>query len=227
MCMIAELHGKAEPSEDLLTSYVFGMIASHGILPAFHEWFATAVMVSDGDFRKNVLLPRDGHSHVALWPSYGEYGIPDATLIVDNTKGRTLIGVEVKYHSGLSGKQQLGEYAEALALPTSLHLDKWRVRPRFSSFRQPDHTALLYITRDLRIPGDDVQSCCESKIPVYWLSWRGLLRCLRKQGPLSCVPCQAQIDDLCAVLRRRDLIAFEGFGILKAWSGRTNFYTRR
>ena len=93
MCMIAELHGKSR-REDLLTSYVFGIIAGQGILPVFREWFATAEQVSNSDFPAKVALPSDGRSHVAFWPSFGRYGIPDAALIVDNADGRTLIGVE-------------------------------------------------------------------------------------------------------------------------------------
>lgn len=98
MSMIAELHGKSR-REDLLTSYVFGIIADHGILDAFRAWFAAAEPVRNGD---PPLKLGEGRPHVAFWPSFGRYGIPDATLIVDDDKGRTLIGVEAKDESGLS-----------------------------------------------------------------------------------------------------------------------------
>ncbi len=220
--MIAELHGKSR-REDLLTSYVFGIIANHGILPAFRQWFATAVLVSDGAFPKNLAPPADGHLHVAFWPSFGRFGIPDAALIVDNANQRTIIGVEVKDASGLGRHDQL-DYAKALTLSTDLPLNTWRVRPRLGSLSPPDITALLYVTRGLRVPINDVKGCRNSKVPVYWLSWRGLFRCLKEQGSLSCARCQAQIDDLCAVLARRNLFSFDGFGELDPWSGSVDFY---
>jgi len=222
--MIAELHGRLR-REDLLTSYVFGIIANHGILPAFHAWFGTAEPVRSGDLP---LKLGDGLSHVAFWPSFGKYGIPDATLIVDDAEGRALIGVEVKDTAGL-GRDQLRRYAEALASRSRLRLDTWRVRPALSTFRLQDdreRSTLLYITRGLRVPLADVAGCRDAPIPVYWLSWRGLFRCLKDQQPLPCAHCQTQIDHLCAVLTRRNLFAFEGFGILEPWSGRVDFYRR-
>lgn len=220
--MMAELHGKSR-REDLLTSYVFGIIASYGILPAFRAWFATAEPIRMGD---PPLKLGEGLSHIAFWPSFGKYGIPDATVIVDGGARPALIGVEVKDEAGL-GPGQLCRYAEALASRSRLRLDTWRVRPALSTFRLQDdreRSALLYITGGLGVPLADVAGCRDAPIPVYWLSWRGLFRCLKDQQPLPCAHCQTQIDDLCAILRRRKLFAFEGFGNLKPWSGNAVFY---
>ena len=127
----------------------------------------------------------------------------------------SLIVIEAKYRSGLSGESQLVDEAQGLLALTDAQLQQWAFRPAVSfahplSFRK----VLLYITADSALPAADfaLDRAAVWPVPVFWLSWRWLFRYLAQPvSHTSTTGSSLLLDDLRLLLMRKRLRDFDGF----------------
>ena len=219
--MVAELHGKVasrvRDSEDVLTSYAFGVLESfepaHYLLP----WLAKAQRPDGQRLSLHGL-----RTTFAFWPSLelSESTVEPDLLISLHDEGAatTLILIEAKFRSGPSGwptgpdvaevTGQLGRQWLALgALP--LHLvpgEPDSVQRRVlvyltADLARPD-SVLTAMAEEVRKAGGDSARFSEN---LYWLGWRELAPVLRSppDPPLF-------IRRLADLLVARELSPFSG-----------------
>ena len=155
--------------------------------PAFHRWLSEAVVApgANPDTSFDQFLPSSAEAAKAFysfWPRLPNNREPDVALWIEAAdQTASLIVIEAKYRSGLSGESQLVDEAKGLLALTDAQLQQWAFRPAVSfarplSFRK----VLLYITADSALPAADfaLDRAAVWPVPVFWLSWRWLFRYL-------------------------------------------------
>jgi hypothetical protein len=225
---IAEIYGKLSPDnprgahegmEDLLTSDVFGTMLYVGWQPVFHAWMSEAQCapsLSPGSSFAQYLPASEDIRNVAysFWPRLPNNREPDVALLIECADQSTsLIVVEAKYRSGLSGEKQLIDEAQGLFDLTPSQLGRWRFRPPI----RPLHSAslrkvLLYVTQDSSLPATDLirEGNTAWPIPAFWLSWKSLSRHLESERNSSSSS-SLLLEDLRELLKRKKLRDFVGF----------------
>jgi hypothetical protein len=207
--------------EDLLTSDVFGTMLYAGWQPAFARWLAQAQFVPGCDPSTCIadFLPSDNGADIAysFWPRLPNNREPDVALwIVDHSGQASLLVIEAKYHSGLSGERQLIDEAVGVADLTSPQLRKWTFRPSIEANRPLHRRALIYVTADSVMPAGDLDTAVGGPnfkwpVSVFWLSWKWLSR--HVAGDLGSVSPNSLLllRDLSSLMKRKRLVDFTAF----------------
>lgn len=211
----ALLHGKLsreiEGMEDVLTSCVFGslrlMPPEAGILPLLK---LARCLDGDSPFDEWPEWPAWSSTKVRyeFWPGLAETGCtpcePDVLLTIEFPSGRPwLVLVEAKFRSGKSSLAD--ENAPAPVDQLAREFDNLAS----VAARVGGNPVLIYLTADMGLPRHElIESAREyqSKYPnreppvLAWLGWR----MLHGLGP------SPLLTDLCRLLKRLDLIDFQG-----------------
>lgn len=240
---IAELHGKLSPDqpygchdrmEDLLTSDVFGTMRYAGWSRGFLDWIhgAEAVPVLEGPIKPvSEILPV---SHVrtvdfAFWPTLPNGRQPDVVLLFQcQDKSSVLIVVEVKYLSGTSDYEipderddyartgnQIADQVIGIASLSVEKVCEWLRLPRAPRVRERVH---LFVTKDAWLPVPVYEIALAYlpapwPVPAYWLSWTSLAKHLEPHKQQPDPGCAALVEDLLALLRRKELMPYGGFDL--------------
>lgn len=189
--MLAELHGKlssdgnfSDRLEDQLTGDIFGALRYLPFERAMGPILSAARLPGlTGPFPTGPWAER-----FRFWPRH-PLGELDGLLELDGA----LVGIEVKYHSGLSSEDQLER--------------EGRILRDLAGERDP---YLLFIAG-----ADACISICKgvtlsSGVPLGWVSWQEVLRLLALQTDED--PFRQQIIwDMTALLRRKGFDGFQGF----------------
>lgn len=231
--LMALLHGKLsrdqENMEDILTSNVFGILKylppGVALVP-----FLRKVSGPKGDYPL-ADLPLDIHVKYEFWPWLGKLDPtgcePDVLLRIDCRDGKRILAlIEAKYRSGKSSKEEEEESqsekstqeqsATVTVTPEINQLEKpvkdqlsreWRNLRRLAG-KESAEPVLIYLTADFACPTKDIEASQEAlkgeKGKISWLSWRHLPSLITDSH-------YGMLRDLAAVLRRLDLVFFEGF----------------
>ena len=225
--LMALLKGKLsreqENMEDILTSNVFGLFqylpAELGLLP-----FLACAEDTAGNqplaFLVGEQAPASRSVDYEFWPWFEEPDCipcePDALLYVElDGRDDLLILIEAKYLSGKSS-----EADDESDKPTDQLAREWDNLTHVA--RQRNATPILiYLTADMAYPTADISPSVqeyESKRPdvdtptILWLTWRRITDVFQSAA-------EPILQDLVRLIKRLNLIAFEGFQPLGQLSG--------
>lgn len=191
--MLAELHRKVPESvfgsEDVLTSYVFGVLETLHPEDLLLPWLRKATRL-DGS---SLAIPPCSLALFRFWPTLRSRAItrdvePDVIITLrDNSGVVTLILVEAKFRSGPSGWPTGPECSEV----TGQLGREWIALSELPSWESPGNPVkvrrriLLYATADSGRPAAVMQQMVDDfaktgidatsfRENLYWLSWREL-----------------------------------------------------
>ena len=194
--MIAELRGKIENNkEDELTGNFFGTLRYTGFEKILQPLFVRCIRPKELDKKlKNI---RSGYwgDKIHFWP-YDSLGEIDVLLDFDEI----LIGVEVKYQSGLSSDDQLEREAEILQ-------NKANGREKILILLAPESTCLEIVTNRRRR-----NIFNEFSVNLGYISWEDIADELTK---LQLTDFDALIaEDLIKLLKLKGFESFRSFDSL-------------
>lgn len=153
------------------------------------------------------------HDRITFWP-YDEEGEIDVVLTLD----QLLIGIEVKYESGLSSVDEDNEESKTIKDSKNQLIREMRIlRKRVKVNENP---FMIFIARQ-----ESCQSICESvkkqylekQVPkhmnLYSLSWEDILETLKEIQHTKKLNCYEQviIGDLIKLLEKKGFSIFKGF----------------
>lgn len=224
---IAELHGKLNPErpsgahermEDLLTSDVFGTMKYAGWQNGFMNWLRSAISCN-GKFYATEFLPEDdliSNVYFAFWPTLSNNREPDLLIGIRTTEDQiVLIMVEAKYFSGASNYDIEPENITP-------ELSGNQIADQINCFPDvfPDISIKatqclhIYVTAHDILPVNILESASQhikkGNIPFFWLNWQALSNLLMIVKDED-IGKQEMINDLIKLLKRKDLIPFDGF----------------
>lgn len=224
---IAELYGKLSPErpscaherlEDLLTSDVFGTMKYAGWQYGFMNWLRSAVS-PDGHSCAVDTLPTDSHIrhvHFVFWPTLRNGREPDLLLGIETYTGELLqIMVEAKYYSGTSDIEMSVDEMKP-ELSGNQIADQVNCFPDlFPNLRNRISQSIhLFVTAHDMCPTRiyEVAShyILKKDILLFWLNWQSLCAFL-EETLVEDHGRQELINDLIELLKRKDLIPFNGF----------------
>ena len=212
-----------ENMEDILTSNVFGLLKylppEEGILPVLARARAPSGQLP---FQDIVGIARSIKVEYTFWPRYSERDAkgcePDVQLLIygEDTK-RILVFVEAKYLSGKSSEEELGGHETTQSKPPVDQLAcEWQYLVLLGE-RKKAEPILVYLTADIDIPHQDIETsreafmrkCPASRRPFEcaWLSWRHISEAVKSSRS------EAITNDLDALLERLNLVFFHGFSL--------------
>jgi hypothetical protein len=229
--LMALLYGKFsrdQVSEDLLTSNVFGTLKylppGTALIPFLRKAIAPEKEYPLADLSSDVEVKYE------FWPWLGKSDNtgcePDVLIrLTCSSNKKILILIEAKYRSGKSSEEEkekdLNEelarkQSEEIATLRVDHSDEsvkdqlsreWKNLRRLAE-RESAEPVLIYLTAGFACPTEDIEASQKAlkgeKGKISWLSWRHLLSLITDSH-------SEMLRDLAAVLRRLDLIFFEGF----------------
>lgn len=117
--MLSEIHGKSPSDlnnlEDVLTGNFFGAIRYTRSFGSILHRLLSKVEFDAGDKTQCLLASMDENEafNVRFWPSDEQEGEID--LLIEFPESKSVVGIEIKYHSGLSSEDQLVRYARFVA----------------------------------------------------------------------------------------------------------------
>jgi hypothetical protein len=206
----AQLRGKLtrkeEDLEDLLTSNVFG---SAKYVPS--EEALLPILATSIDINGNAPhIPVGAVSSVEyqFWPWVQEQSCkgcePDVLVRIQFSNGKKMTTfIEAKYRSDKSSE------ATEAGSPTDQLAREWDNLARLAD-RENAIPFLLYITADMDLPNDSIAASRQEYVRkqkkdmnIFWISWRKLPNLLSSSR-------HQILKDLVEVLRRQELIFFEG-----------------
>lgn len=202
--MFAEIHKKIprlERLEDLLTSSFFSPIRYTSSFEAVLKKILKGVEFSDEIHQRNFtqsLKKIEKDWEICFWQKLRQKEID---LIIISKTNKVIIGIEVKYQSGLSGNEQLSNY-------TKLLQEKYKEYDRFLVFLAKGSSAkILYdetyksvINADKNIKG------------FGYVSWQIFYRELKKIQT-DTLPDKLIINDLLKYLECKNLNGFIKFNL--------------
>ncbi len=205
--MIAELCGKIENNkEDELTGNFFGTLRYTGFEKILQPLLVKCIRPAElANMIKNI---RGGYwdDKISFWP----YDSPaEIDVLLDFEE--ILIGIEVKYQSGLSGDDQLEREAEILNR-------KANYREKILILLAPKETCFKIVTETRRknIFNDFGVNLC-------YISWEDILNWLKK---LSLTDFDALIaDDLIKLLKLKGFESFRSFEVVGELKSSKNLWT--
>ena len=211
----AQIHGKLrvlqENQEDLLTSNTFGILEYFDRQLIWH--FVSRAADPTGRTLAETIGQHAVITDVEFWPrmesSERIRAEPDVTFLATVPGGRCwFVLVEAKYRSPISSE------ADPISTKPAHQLAREWVCAMHAA-REPARAVVVYLTQDYVRPQDDIDEAQvelrqkgQSEGAFFWLSWRGLVKCLEAA--------QAQpIVDLRNLLSRRyGLSYYVGIGDL-------------
>jgi len=223
---LAELHGKlpgpVRRSEDALTGAAFNLLT---LLPPEGVLLPWLNLAQDSD-GVGVGLPAVGRVEAAFWPLWkdgsGRDCEPDVVLSIQTEDACTVVLIEVKYLSGLSGwptppdagevRGQLGREWEALDAVSGHELPGARATI--------SRRVLIFVTTDTQVPKETLDlSVAEiqakmsgARANIFWLSWFALADVVEARMHEAGVPSWERLGlaRLLALLESRRLVVFSG-----------------
>lgn len=209
----AQLKGKLtrdeENMEDLLVSNVFGSIKylnpERGLLPILRSSENSA-----GDLPLGKLTEISDVKY-EFWPWIQETNCngcePDVLITFNYPEGKIILLIEAKY---LSGKSSEADGGSAPMDQLAREFDNLTEKAR----KENATPKLLYITAGFGYPTEEIEESKKEylqkrgkQLEILWLSWRKIPSLL---GPTEK---DSLLDDLVAVLRKENLIYYEGISI--------------
>ena len=240
---VAEIRGKiseagtnlSERMEDLLTSDIFGCMRYLPAKKALIPFLRTAYSLHGNTLTMPGEIVR---VHYSFWPRLKLVGRrhcePDVLLGLETKENHVhLVLVEAKYYSGLSSEEderpepndQLARELDNLDAVSCATLG-WRTHLEIAS------RELLFVTQDMGIPRDLlIQSLAEYAHKrkrdgdIFWTSWRFLPSILeRSLEKESISENRAVLEDMLALLLRKELIMFGGVEPIAEYFALPEFY---
>lgn len=225
--IFAELHdklgedgcGSHDRMEDVLTSNVFGLLRYLPPDRSLLLWLAQAEPVGNGP-----VLGKANAVETIFWPRLGD-GEADILLALETAPGEVdLVVVECKYESKKSGRAREGrggcEAQRDQLAKYALALFEDRFDIRLLRGRRVRRRAIVYLTASAGMPRDEIEESLGAlrdstwSDRFYWLSWDRLWSVLteldREESNYRLVA-----GDILALLRRKALRPFSGFGRLR------------
>ncbi|SDT10364.1 hypothetical protein SAMN05444162_3093 [Paenibacillaceae bacterium GAS479] len=243
----AQLHGKAPSeltwSEDILTSSVFGLLKYLSTPNITARFLSGAV---SKEFTPLLLYEEIGDIEdieYYFWPRLKRCE-PDLAIVLHGKGGTHLVGVEAKYFSGKSNTEIQSEDDMSFKEPYVMdqlakQLEDFYcavAEGKFDKSRPIQSVSLVYLTLQTFLPIQEIQDSLDSLERngileaglrrLYWLSWKSLYAQLDcpEGGPTKAD--QLIIQDLRALLARKDLHGFLGYNIIEVsqldWTFRTS-----
>ena len=146
--------------------------------------------------------------HLTFWPRFNDNHEPDVAILCDDESGgRTLVVVEAKYRSGLSGDDQLRLQCRGMeAMGSGPMITKW-----FPGEEGTAKCVRLLVTADTTFPARHYLGTKQTAIDMYWQSWSALSSALEEDGWAE-TTCEGRlVGHLVRLLRRKGLAPFGGF----------------
>ncbi len=192
----AEIQGKVAPTEDILTSSIFGILKYKFMRGVLLEFLGRARRYSENDkILKNELIKHHALKETAtflFWKRFDKYhSIPDLIIKDDNN----VLLIEIKCDAELSGEDQLEKYCELL----------------HNEYKE-DQKYLIYLTLDIccpELPGQPSNTLKGKEF--YWLSWYDLYDILRNNKANNGIIDEVS-GDIIRLLENRSVMIFKGFG---------------
>jgi len=224
-----------EYSEDLLTADVFGAMRYAGWEWGFLDWLLHAECAPVSPLPPpiaDVLRPADLQEvEYGFWPTLTNGREPDLALLLRYDSGPALlIVVEAKYLSGMSDWEGNAPDDEDTLTGVQI-LDQVRGMTRMSpeellawfeedggSPNEPTELLRIHllVTAHVTLPLDVYRRAVKKTDrrwpPCYWLSWTTLAECIEPYLEQAQGGQRALLSDLYALLYRKELVCFRGFG---------------
>ena len=195
--MLAEIYGKLENHmEDELTGNVFGTLRYTSFNKIFKQLLKNCIRPKNISAVIDKINCEFWGDKIKFW-SYDKQGEIDVLITFD----KVIIGVEVKYLSGLSGANQLEREAEIIAR-------KSYGREKILLFLAPEGTCLDVVTADYRQKIFDeygVQLCY-----IAWEDFFDAIKILANDANLNPYE-KIIVDDLIKILTLKEFARFKSF----------------
>lgn len=204
--MFAEIHKKIpkfDRLEDLLTSSFFSPIRYTSSFKAVLGKLLKNVEFSDKSHKKNFTqsLENIGSDwEIHFWRKLKQKEI-DLLIISKNSK--TIIGIEIKYQSGLSGSDQLSNYSKLLK-------EKYKEYDKFLIFLAKDMSAKVIYDETYK----GVIHSDKNLKGFGYVSWQTFYRELEKIQP-DTFPDKLIVKDLLKYLECKNLSGFTKFDLIE------------
>ncbi len=194
--MIAEIYHKFSTDlEDVLTGDFFGVMRYMPFNRGLNQIFKNYAVSEDPQVMHILSNAADGDFNFEFWKR-SENGLVEIDGFIPLTSVE--IGIEVKYRSGLSGRDQLEKEAQVL--------DEWcnGKEKLLILIGEAEEAKAIYIeNKDKRVFRD---------VHLAYLSWQDILLGL-DQVLISSSYEKKMIEDLKTLLREKGFVSFEGFSI--------------
>ena len=194
--MIAEIYHKFSTDlEDVLTGDFFGVMRYMPFNRGLNQIFKNYAVSEDPQVMHILSNAADGDFNFEFWKR-SENGLVEIDGFIPLTS--VVIGIEVKYRSGLSGRDQLEKEAQVL--------DEWcnGKEKLLILIGEAEEAKAIYIeNKDKRVFRD---------VHLAYLSWQDILLGL-DQVLISSSYEKKMIEDLKTLLREKGFVSFEGFSI--------------
>lgn len=194
--MIAEIYHKFSTDlEDVLTGDFFGVMRYMPFNRGMNQIFKNYAVSEDPQVMHILSNAADGDFNFEFWKR-SENGLVEIDGFIPLTSVE--IGIEVKYRSGLSGRDQLEKEAQVL--------DEWcnGKEKLLILIGEAEEAKAIYIeNKDKRVFRD---------VHLAYLSWQDILLGL-DQVLISSSYEKKMIEDLKTLLREKGFVSFEGFSI--------------
>jgi hypothetical protein len=227
--------GVSDRMEDLLTSDVFGSLKYAGWNASFEDWISGADKVFDGTDHLELNSVIRGIEpkalHFAFWPKLSNHRESDLALLIEADRS-LLILVEAKYLSGMSdweGDAETDEYGRtgnqiadqvcSLATMSDQQILAWFTDESGVPLKISGtlHRVHILVTSHLGLPMEEYRLAKSrftqtSPVACYWLSWGALAECLQRNKNRAQGSTRLILTDLYALLKKKGLDPFAGFG---------------
>lgn len=194
--MIAEIYHKFSTDlEDVLTGDFFGVMRYMPFNRGLNQIFKNYAVSEDPQVMHILSNAADGDFNFEFWKR-SENGLVEIDGFIPLTSVE--IGIEVKYRSGLSGRDQLEKEAQVL--------DDWcnGKEKLLILIGEAEEAKAIYIeNKDKQVFRD---------VHLAYLSWQDILLGL-DQILISSSYEKKMIEDLKTLLREKGFVSFEGFSI--------------
>lgn len=194
--MIAEIYHKFSTDlEDVLTGDFFGVMRYMPFNRGLNQIFKNYAVSEDPQVTHILSNAADDDFNFEFWKR-SENGLVEIDGFIPLTS--VVIGIEVKYRSGLSGGDQLEKEAQVL--------DEWcnGKEKLLILIGEAEEAKAIYIeNKDKRVFRD---------VHLAYLSWQDILLGL-DQVLISSSYEKKMIEDLKTLLREKGFVSFEGFSI--------------
>lgn len=227
---IAELHGKLAPKrpgghfermEDLLTSDVFGTMKYAGWDCGFLDWIRFAQDPWDPEKKADKYIPSDNDIlfiDYLFWPTLKKGREPDLLMVIHNRVGDiTLLMIEAKYLSGPSNYEIENEYtiADSTGDQIADQINDFSMPAKNVNEEKIKTRVHIYLTAHYACPTetffDSRKKITRYDVKYFWLNWQSLFEHIKPEVNVAGSREKLFLEDLLALLKRKDLIPFTGF----------------